>query len=182
MASLLDISLLSHFSNVFVILFIFTALYAVLMFKKPFGDNKGINALLSASVAIIFIFSEDAIEVVKSTLPWYMIMVFVLIMVLIATVAFGASMPHVLTANIGTWVLIIALFILALNVSLRLGQQAGPFLNNQSISERVAGTGDVATGSYQQNLGATLFHPKVLALMLVIMVAVFSVLWIGYVG
>ena len=166
----------------FVILFIFTALYAVLMFKKPFGDNKGINALFSAAVSIIFLFSEDAVEVVKSTLPWYMIMIFVLIMVLIATMAFDAPVPPVLTTGLGTWVLIIALFILVLNISQRIGQKAGPFLGNQSISEAVAGTGDVATSSYSQNLGATLFHPKVLALLLIIMVSVFAVLWIGYVG
>jgi hypothetical protein len=183
MASLFDISLLGYFSNIFVILFIFAASYAVLMFKKPLGDNPGINALLAATIAVIFIFSQDAIDVIKNTVPWFIVMMIALIFVLIITQSFNATMPVQIMSNIGSYVQIISVIILLISVSQKIGQSAGPYLSNETASSDtvVAGSSnDVGSGSFTQNFGATLFHPKVLALILVIVVAVFAVLWIGY--
>lgn len=185
MASLLDISLVNYFSNIFIILFIFTASYAVLMFKGPFGTNKGINALLSATMALMFIFSQDAIDIIKETVPWFVLMLVALMLVLLVTTSIGAALPATVMNNIGTYVLIIGILIIVINVSHHVGQQVGPYLSNETTNTNVIpadGTGDVASGSYAQNFGATLFHPKVLALMLIIVISVFSVLWIGYVG
>ena len=72
-----------------------------------------------------------------------------------------------------------------MNVSQKVGQNAGPFLDNSTANPDnvvAGGSGDVASGSFNQNLGATLFHPKVLALLLMIVVATFATLWIGYTG
>jgi hypothetical protein len=183
MASLFDLSLVSYFSNIFIMLFIFAAIYAVLMFKKPLGDNKGINALIAATVSIIFIFSQDAIDIIKNTVPWFVIIMIALVFILMITQAFGASMPVATMASMGNWILIICIIILVINISYKIGPQAGPYLANGSINPDsvVAGTsGDVGSGSFSQNFGATLFHPKVLALILVLIVALFAVLWIGY--
>ncbi|MFH2019979.1 MAG: hypothetical protein ABIJ34_01065 [archaeon] len=182
MASLLDISLLSHFSDVFVILFIFVSVYAILMVKKPFGDVKGINALMAFSVSMIFIFSRDAIEIVKQQVPWMIIFLVALMLILLLTTSIGAELPAALMSNIGTYILVIALIILVINIGLRTGQQAGPYLGgNVSPDTVVAGqAGDVGTTSVAQNFGATLFHPKVLAMLLIIIVSLFSVLLIGY--
>lgn len=185
MASLLDISLLGYFSDIFVILFIFAATYAVLMFKAPWGGNKGVNALLAASVAIIFIFSRDAIDIIKASVPWFVIMMVVLMFVLLASTSIGAPLAPDLIKNIGTYVLVIGVIILVINVSNKIGQSAGPYLANETTDiDNVAagGSGDTGSGSYTQNFGATLFHPKVLALMLIVIISVFAVLWIGYVG
>ena len=185
MASPFDLSLVGYFSNVFVILFVFAASYAILMFKSPFGSNKGINALLAATMAIIFIFSQDAIEVVKSTVPWFIVMMVALMFVLLVSSSIGSSIPSSVMTSIGTWVLVLSIIILVINISQRLGQRVGPYLENETMNPDTVpagSTGDVGSGSFSQNFGATLFHPKVLALMLIIIIAVFSVLWIGYVG
>lgn len=183
MASLLDISLLDQFSVIFVILFIFTAVYAVLSFRKPFGDAKGINALLAFTIAIMFIFSQDAIEVVKASIPWYIVIMVALMFIFIIPASIGSQVPASFMKNVGNYVLIIGILILVVNVANRLGQGAGPFLSNESINpdQVVAGeTGDVGTGSFTQNFGATIFHPKVLALLLVLIICLFAVMWIGY--
>ncbi len=183
MASLLDISLLDQFSVIFVILFVFTAAYAVLMFRKPFGEAKGVNALLAFTIAIMFIFSQDAIEVVKASIPWYIVMMVALMFIFIIPASIGSKIPESFMRNVGNYVLIIGIVILVINVANRLGQTAGPFLSNESIDpdQVVAGeTGDVGTGSFTQNFGATIFHPKVLALILVLVVCLFAVMWIGY--
>jgi len=184
MASLLDTSLLNQFSSVFVVLFIFTAGYAVLSFKGPFGTSKGINALLAFTMAIITLFVPDAIEVVKASVPWYIVMMIALMFVVLVSSSIGSGIPKEVMTNIGGWVLIISIVILIINIGLRLGQGAGPFLgNNVTNPDNVVagGTGDVASGSFTQNFGATLFHPKVLALLLIMVIAAFSILWIGYV-
>jgi len=182
MASLLDITLLNQFSSIFVILFIFTATYAVLSFKGPFGDNKGVNAMLAAMFAMIFIFSEDAIEIIKATIPWYIIMMIALMLIYMTIMSIGANIPNILKTDIGTWVLIISLGILAINISLRIGQTAGPYLGNETINPDqvvAGGPGDVGSQSFSQNFGAVLFHPRVLGLLLVMLSAVFAVIWIG---
>ena len=183
MASLLDISLLSHFSDIFVLLFIFTAVYAILMFRQPFGDVKGLNALMAFGVAMMFIFSRDAIDIDKNTVPWFIIMLVALMLVLLLTTSIGAKLDPSLMTNIGTYILVIGVIILVVNISMKLGQNAGPFLsgNTTSADSVVAGgSGDVGSGDYAQNFGATLFHPKVLALILIIIVSLFSVMLIGY--
>jgi hypothetical protein len=185
MASLLDLSLVSYFSNIFVILFIFAASYAVLTFKGPFGPNKGINALIAATLALVFIFSQDAIDVIKETVPWFVVMLVCLMLVLMVTTSIGATMPATIMQSIGNWVLIIGVIVLVINISHHVGQNVGPYLSNETTNTNVipaGGSGTVGSGDFSQNFGATLFHPKVLALLLVIIIAVFSVLWIGYVG
>lgn len=185
MASLLDLSLVNYFSNIFVILFVFTASYAILSFKGPFGSNKGINALLSATMALMFIFSQDAIEIIKDTVPWFVVMLVALMLVLLVTTSIGASLPATIINNIGTYVLIIGLLVIIINISQHVGQSVGPYLSNETTNPDLipaTGTGDVGSGDFSQNFGATLFHPKVLAMMLIIVISVFAVLWIGYTG
>jgi hypothetical protein len=185
MASLLDISLLQYFSNVFVILFIFAASYAILTFKNPFGANKGVNALIAATIALIFIFSQDAIAVVRNSVPWFVVIMVLLMFVVMVTAAFGSEIPATIGSNMGTYILVISVIILVINLAHQLGQQVGPYLPDNRTVEPGApippGQSDVGTGDFATNFGATLFHPKVLALMLVMIVALFAVLWIGYV-
>ena len=183
MASLLDISLLSQFGDIFVILFIFTAAYAILMVKAPFGSNKGLNAMMAFAISMMFIFSKDAIAIVRDTVPWFILMMVILMLTLLATNSIGAVIPESLMVNIGTWIFVIGVIIFIINVSLRLGQDAGPFLgNNVTDPDNViaGGEGDVGSGSFSQNFSATLFHPKVLAMILVLVVALFAVYLVGF--
>ncbi len=185
MASFLDLSLVNYFSNIFVILFVFAASYAILTFKAPFGDNKGVNALLAATIALIFIFSQDAIQVVKDSVPWFIVMMIALMFITLVSSSIGAPMSPSIMSNMSTYVLVIGIIIIVVNLGQRVGQNVGPYLSNETTNTDLipaTGTGDVGSGSYAQNFGATLFHPKVLALMLIIVISVFSVLWIGYIG
>jgi len=132
---------------------------------------------------MMFIFSKDAVEIIKNTVPWYIIMLVALTMAYFVTISIGAEFTPELMKTMGTWVLVIGLIILVINIAMRLGQGAGPFLSNESIdydSVVVGEGGDVGSTSYAQNFGATMFHPKVLAMLLVLIVCLFAVLLIGY--
>ena len=183
MASFLDISLLGHFSDVFIILFVFVAIYAVLLFKGPFGSNKGLNALIAFAIAMIMAFSKPALTIVADTIPWAVLLMLVLMMTLLASKSVGVDLPLSLTKNLGTWTLVIMVIVFVINVSMQFGQSAGPYLSNGSVNPdyvEAGGEGDVASGSYAQNFGATLFHPKVLAMLLVLIIGLFSVFLVGY--
>jgi hypothetical protein len=185
MASLLDISLLEHFSDVFVLLFIFTAVYAILMFKQPFGNQKGLNAMMAFAISMVFIFSKDAIAIIKDTVPWFVLMMIVLMMVLLGTKSFGAELLPSLTKNMSVWLFVIGIIILLINIGGRYGQQAGPFLSNSSVDPDnvvAGGSGDVGSGDYSQNFGATIFHPKVLAMIMFLLIALFATFLVGYTG
>lgn len=187
MASLLDISLIGYFSDIFVILFVFTLVYAVLMFRKPLGPNKGLNALIAFGAAMIMGFSSlsgfNALAVVRDSVPWAILLTIILTMVVLASESFATPLPATLTKNLPVYILVIMVIVLVINVSLQLGQDVGPYLDgNISDPDNVVanGDGDVASGSFAQNFGATIFHPKVLALMLLLIIALFSVLLVGY--
>ncbi|AJF61641.1 TPA: hypothetical protein HA239_03880 [Candidatus Woesearchaeota archaeon] len=183
MASFFDISLLSHFSDIFVILFVFTGVYAILMVQKPFGDVKGLNALLAFAVAMMLIFSQDVIDIVKETVPWFVMIIIGLMFTLLATKSVGAELPAAIINNLGTYILVFAVILFLISISMKLGQDVGPYLGNETTdSDNViaGGSGDVASGSFSQNFAATLFHPKVLAMMLIIIVSLFAVLLIGF--
>ncbi|MBN1501938.1 hypothetical protein JW930_00200 [Candidatus Woesearchaeota archaeon] len=185
MATFLDIVFLEHFSNIFIILFIFVAVYAVLQFKKPLGGNKGIDALFAFVVAILFIFSSDAIEIVRYAIPWFIILVVIYVFLNIAKEAFGAVWVETIPQTFGTWTLIFTIIIALLAISHVIGQKAGPYLNDQNTSSLTQATsyargdGNVASGSFQENLGATLFHPKVLGILAILFIMLFAALWIG---
>ncbi len=183
MASLLDISLLGHFSDVFIILFVFVAAYAILLFRGPFGSNKGLNALIAFAIAMMMAFSGQALSIVANTVPWAVLLMIVLMMALLAARSVGVDLPASLTKNLGTWVLVILVIVFVINVSMQLGQTAGPYLSNGSVNPdyvEANGEGDVASGSFAQNFGATLFHPKVLAMILILIIGLFTVLLVGY--
>jgi hypothetical protein len=183
MASLLDISLVGHFSDVFIILFIFTAIYAILLFRGPFGANKGLNALIAFAISMIMAFSKEALTIIADTVPWAVLLLVILMVTLLATKSVGVDLPLSITKNLGTWLLVIMIIVFLINVSMQLGQSAGPYLSNGSINPdyvEAGSPGDVGSGSFAQNFGATLFHPKVLALLLILIIGLFTVFLVGY--
>jgi hypothetical protein len=185
MATPLDIGFLQHFESIFVVIFVFTAMYGVLMFKKPLGENKGVNALLAFSVAIIFVLFPDTVDIIKAAVPWWTIMIIVITFIIIGVEAFGSKFPTGTLQSFSTWVLIIAIVIFVFAWAGVSGQRAGPYLdeNTSSITrstDAARGDGNVASGSFQDNLGATLFHPKVLGVILILVVCLFTILFLTW--
>ncbi|MBD3203291.1 hypothetical protein GF327_03290 [Candidatus Woesearchaeota archaeon] len=183
MATFLDIAFLEHFSSIFVVIFVFTAVYAILTFKKPLGDNKGINALIAFAVSVLFIMSKDAIAIIRTAVPWWTLMVLVITFIIIGVEAFGSSFDPGTLQSFSTWILIIAIIIFVFAWAGVAGQKAGPYLGNESstqAAENYGGSGNVASGNFQENLGATLFHPKVLGVILILVIALFAILFITW--
>ena len=78
MATLLDVSVLGYFSPIFTFLLVFVLLYGVLTKINPFGDQKGVYAILSLVAAVLVLIYPPAVQFINLFTPW-LILLFIII-------------------------------------------------------------------------------------------------------
>ena len=182
MATILDVNLLQSFDFVFVILLVWTASFAILHKTEILGGDKSkaINAVVAAAVALLFLLSRTAIDVVNFMIPWFAVAIIFLFLMILIFMMFGAdasSIKGVITGEGGEslrWVIIgIGLIIIIAAFGNVLGQK---FLveGSPAISD-VNETSGVAGSDFEQNVQATLFHPKIIGLLVLFGVLIFAV-------
>ncbi len=191
MATLLDIQGISFLSSIFTFILVFAVLYAMMEFTKTLGESKNLHALISFSIAVLVMFSKDSISVINYITPWFVIMFIFILLVLMSVQMFGISSGSIIDfikksdygPTIMYWIITIAVIILLLGLSNTYGQKVGPYLGNETdtntasgFADNTRGDGTVATGDFSQNLGATLFHPRILGLILIMLIGAFAVL------
>lgn len=197
MATFLDISGLSFFSSVFTFLLIFIGVYAILSWGKILGSNNGVHAIMAVAIAILFMFSKDAIEVINFIVPWFAMLFIGILLMLIAYSLFnpGANVFDLLVAGdkhrvIVYWIVILGIIIILIGLGNTYGQKIGPYLGEDGntyndtnaisgISNNYRGDGLVGTADYQTNVGATIFHPKVLGIIFILLLATFTIMFIA---
>ncbi len=204
MATFLDISGLSFFSSIFTFLLIFVAVYSLLTWGKVLGSNSGLHSLIAISIAVLFMFSKDAISLVNFMVPWFTIIFIVILLILMAYSMFnpGGSVLKMLVDS-GThktvvyWIISLAVLIILIGLGNSYGQKVGPYLNSGSsnvvdsslsgqngtniisgTADNARGTSGVATDNFQTNLGATIFHPKMLGIFFILLLGTFTILLI----
>jgi hypothetical protein len=176
-----DVGLLENFVIVFPFLLVWVVVFGVLSSTKTFGDNKGIHAIIGLALAFLFILSKDAVTAVNIASSWFVLLFLFIIFTIMAFKAFGASDSDVMSVMrnpefkfIGTWVGIFSVIIVFASLAHVHGQRLLEEGTGESdIIE--AGEGSVASESFQENVWATLFHPKVLGLILMLLIASFTV-------
>jgi len=180
MANLIDVDFLNNFTEVFMFLFIFAIIYGVFtkidLFKL--GDKgKGLNAIIALAIALMTIVSGSVRAMIGTMVPWFFILLLFFIMMMVATMIFGVSnsdMAKVIADPAAyTWIIIFGVIILLFSLGAGFGDSLLSEQDGAPIDSNVTGQGtaygeDVSTdtGEYQSNLVLTLFHPKVLGLLL----------------
>jgi len=183
MASVLDLGLIGQFSDIFSLIFIFLIVYSVLEVTKVLGQNRGVHSLVALMIALVCAINPNVLSVISNMSPWFVLLiVFILFLMVSATFA-GFSQDNVLAALGGKpggafWIIIVSILILAMVLGNVFGQtflQGSTGGNETSVNGN--DNGDVSTGggSFQNNLSNTLFHPKVLGLLLVFLIASFAI-------
>ncbi len=180
---MLELGFLNYFSPIFVFLLVFVIVYAIMQFTKFAGSNKILHALIAFLIAIVFLFSTSATTVVTFIAPWFTIMFIFIIFMLAAYKLFGATDDQI--KNVISKSSTVQYFILAIGIIITLFGLGSAFGQNllgvtQDISEAqdstaTAEAGDVASASYQQNLVATLFNPRILGMILLLVIAAFTI-------
>jgi len=181
----IDLSIIKNFSSIFTFIFIFVLIYGLLELFQVFGEGKkGIHAIIAMVLGFLVSINQGVITVIQTFTPWFMILVLLIFFILFAVRMFGVSSDSITQAfhNKGailTWIIIFTVLILLFSLGAGFGQQTldqsqtGGTVVSQTTGNVTAPTN---TGSFSQNLYNTIYHPKILGMVLVMLVVVISML------
>ena len=159
MATFLDVTGLEYFSSVFVFLFVWLSVYAVLAWTKVFGSNKFIDALVSLLLAIFVIISPVATSVVASTAPFLAVAFLFFILISVTSKMLGGADIEAFS-GLKSIFLVIIILIIVITAGVK-------------IRESINAPEDVQTDlSKTVNL---IFHPQFLGAVLIFAIAVFTI-------
>jgi len=189
MATFLDVSILGHFTSIFTFLLVFVIIYGLLELFKVFGDGRrGLHAIIALAVGFVVLFSSGVVTVIQTFIPWFVIVVIVIFFILFSVRMFGVSTGEITKAfhnnsAILTFILIFAAVIILFSLGAGFGQQS--LEEGQSTSSIVSSNvsvqgnssaGSADTGNFNKNLYNTLYHPKILGMILIMLIVVTAML------
>ena len=158
MATFLDVTGLQHFSSIFVFLFVWIAVYAVLIWSKILGDNKFVHALIGLLLAIFVLISPIATSIVADVAPFIAVVFLFIILISVASTMLGANIESFPALKGVFLVFIIIIIVIAAVVNVREKTNV-PSETQTDLSKTV-------------NL---IFHPTFLGTILVLAIAVFTI-------
>ena len=174
MATFLDVGLLDNFGVIFVILIVFLILFGLLEYIKAFGpDKRGLHGIIALVVALLFLVSKIATNMVKMMVPRFMVR------------------SLVADPNFYPWLIIFVILILILSLGNAFGQsllekgegETVPIngsIDGQGYQLQPAteGTTSTTTTSFSTNLLNTLRHPKVLGMLFIFIVGMIALIFL----
>lgn len=187
MATFVDISIIQNFSTVFTFILVFVIIYGLLQTVKLLGEDKGgLHALIAVIIAFLVSISAGISTFVQTFTPWFTVIILVIFFILFAVKLFGVSNDDILAGfkkknSILTWILILTAVIVLFSLGAGFGQKTLEEGQTGGTTTSIA-TGNTTTptdtGSFSQNLYNTLYHPKVLGLILIMLVVVLAMLFL----
>lgn len=164
MANILQIDLLAYFLPIFSLLFIWVISYALLKKTGILGANDTLNIVAATSVAVIFMVTSEAMQLVKEIIPWFIILVIVLIMIFSIFIFLGEETAF--KETIGPTML--GWSIIAILAGIFLFAFAKVF--GDPVHSIYAGS-EGASGGLGGEIGRAVFHPKVLGAVFLLLIA-----------
>lgn len=176
--------LLQYFSVIFTFLLVMIFIYAVMEWTKMFGSSKGIHLIIGLIFGVFAIMIPDITKLISVMIPWFVLLFIFSLLIIMAYKIFGASDDDILGALKGDrtiiWVVIIVSIIIVIaSFSTVYGQR---LLSSDATDDTTAsdeGPTSTTTSSFSHNIGATFFHPKVIGLIFIFLVAVFTIAILG---
>ncbi|HLD39847.1 MAG TPA: hypothetical protein VJB13_01780 [Candidatus Nanoarchaeia archaeon] len=176
MASFLDLGILQLFSFIFPMLLVWCFVFALLQKTKVIGDSMGINSMIASAAALTILLSRTAIDLINFIIPWFAIAIIFFVLMVLLFMIMGAKDVTAYKESSIQWVLIaVGILIIVAGFGKVLGQSLLEQAAGQPSTTTVEGQEQVASSDFQQNIYSTLFHPKVLGLLVVFAIVVFAV-------
>ena len=175
MVTPLDFTALEQFSGIFPFLLVLVLVYAVLSMTAFFKERQGMAALVAIITALMTLVSKIAINTINLMAPWFVLLVIFGIFFMLVFMMFGYSQENVMNYitsgefGIGIWVMSILLIIGVGSLATAINEEKG----FRALTE--GDVGDVSAESQDFGFWQTLFHPKVLGMILVLLVGFFTV-------
>jgi hypothetical protein len=173
MATFLDVSGISNFSNIFVFIFVWLITYAVLMYSKVLGGNKVIHAIIGFVIAILVLISPVATGVIAYIAPWFGIIFLFMIFIGVIMKSFGAT-----GADMATYAPLKTVFFVIIVAVIVIGA-ANYVRENTGIAET---QDNLESGDYDvTKTSNVLLHPKIIGAIFVFLIAIFTIaLLVGF--
>ncbi len=186
MSTFLDISLLVGFAPIFGFILVWVLVYGVLTFSKVLDLAQHMRAIIALMIAIITLFIPQVMQTLIFIVPWFTVMFIFIIFILIALMAFGTTKADIAKAVwasegsgavVRNTVIIISFIILASALGVVFFGGDAPMINTATnatatTSVEPSEVGDVGPGA----LLATIFHPKLLGVIFLMLISLFAVL------
>jgi hypothetical protein len=180
MATPLDIGLLQKFDVIFPFIFVLVIVYAVLTRTEWMKDKQAIAFLLAFVLAVMTLFSNIAVKTINRMAPWVVLLIVFGILVIVAYQAMGikeGTVLDVLTKS--EYRHTFAWWMLSLMLIIGFGSLSSVVSEEKGFTELAAGenaTAAEARGAAEEvGFWATIFHPKVLGLALILLIAMFTI-------
>jgi len=194
MASIIDLGLVQQFSDIFSIILIFLVVYAALEMTKVLGANKGVHSLVALMIALLMAVNPNALKIISGISPLFTVFIIFIMFLFVAALFAGFTKGEVIQALGGQsgaafWIIIVSVVLLGIVIGNVFGQQlleqfsasssetvnTQPTIdtNGDGVPDAVAPTTDSA--DFQKNFGRTLFHPKILGLILILLIGSFTI-------
>jgi len=184
MASVLDLGLLGYFSVLFPALLVWVVVFAILQKIKILGEGKGIHAVVATVLAFVVVASDKIVTVIGFISPWF-VLLFIFGFLLLVMYRLMGVPEETISKFISTdapviWFIFgISILIIVAGLANVYGQGllTGEGSGNVSKTAYVTGVSGegTATASFAQNLSRTFFHPKIIGLLLIFLIAVFTI-------
>lgn len=178
MATPLDVGLLQKFDVIFPFIFVLVIIYAVLA-NSWLKDKQAIAFILSFLLAVMTLFSSIAVKTINRMAPWFVLLVIFGILLLLVYTSFGVKdekIMDVLTKS--EYRSTFAWWVLALMLIIGLGSLSAVISEEVTFEQLAAGENatTLQPGETEEvGFWGTLFHPKVLGLALILLIAMFTV-------
>ena len=161
MATFLDIGGLEQFSTFFVFIFVWLAVYAILTYSKVLGDNKAIHIVIGLIIALLVLFSPIATGAIEYIAPWFAVVFIFVIFVTIALKLFGATEAESL-GSLRTITFIVIIIIMVIGAL-------------SYVRQQITAPGDNETSIDYSKTTTIIFHPKILGILFILIIAVFTI-------
>ena len=119
MATFLDVTGLQHFTNIFVFLFVWILIYAIMNVVKVFGDNKVVAALVGFLFGVFTLISPTATAVIAGVAPFIAILFVFAIMLSIGSKVLGNEAEGFSTVRNVMLIFVILIVVIAAAIKLR---------------------------------------------------------------
>lgn len=202
MVAFLDLGLVGTVSGIFMVIMVFVIMYGFLSWTKPFGgDSQGLYALIAFGFAAISMMSRGFITLIAFITPWFFTLIFIGFFILFILMMFGLKQGDLVAGKsreLRTWVIILTIVILLFGLGAAFGQttlEAGTGTTPGAPTTTAPSTGEPgqiyygddyeqttpttttpspASDSFGENVMATLFHPKVLGMIVILLIGAFA--------
>jgi hypothetical protein len=171
MATFLDIGLLQKFDIIFPFLLVFVFIWGLLGYSKFMGENKAVHGFIALILGLLVLLSAPIREIINRMAPWFVLLfIFIMFLLMLSGMSGeGASMGGGEYKWMNTTFIIITFIIVIFTIiDVMVWDE-----DTETAADTVTGGSPGDTG--KEGFFAVLRHPAVLGMLLILIIASFTI-------